>query len=134
MLITWAANGIALFGLKVLTERHLNEQYKYQYMIAWYLSGFALALIFVLRDWAVPYRREIAIGAGMALCSVAGQAALALALLSGAAGYLVFPITSGANVFLVAAAGFLLFHERIGPTGLAGIAFGLLSIVILSLS
>ncbi|MGH9662796.1 MAG: hypothetical protein ACRD9L_00055 [Bryobacteraceae bacterium] len=133
MIVAWAANGAALFGLKVLTEHHLADQYKYQYMVAWYLSGFALALAVVLRNWAAPYRKEVVIGAGMAVCSVVGQAALALALLSGAPGYIVFPITSGATVFLVATAGVLAFKERVGPAGIAGIAFGLLSVVILSM-
>lgn len=134
MMIAWAANGAALFGLKVLTVHNLTDRYKYQYMVAWYLSGFILALAVVLRKWAVPYRREVVIGAGMAVCSVAGQAGLALALLSGAPGYIVFPVASGATVFLVATVGVLAFKERVGFAGVAGIAFGLLSVVILSIS
>jgi multidrug transporter EmrE-like cation transporter len=56
-----------------------------------------------------------------------------MALSTGAPGYVVFPLTSGANIFLVAAAGFLLFHERVGRVGMVGIALGMLSIVILSM-
>jgi multidrug transporter EmrE-like cation transporter len=133
MLIAWVTNGIAQLGLKVLSAAGLAERYRYQYLMAWYISGFALSLVFVFRKPAVPYWKEIAIGATMAVCSVAGQACLAMALSSGAPGYVVFPLTSGANIFLVAAAGFLLFRERVGTTGLFGIVFGMLSIVILSL-
>ena len=133
MLIAWFTNGLAQFGLKVLTAAGLAGAFKYQYLVAWYLIGFALSLVFVLGRSAKPAAAEVAIGAGLAVCSVVGQACLAMALASGAPGYIVFPVTSGANIFLVAAAGFLLFRERVGRAGLMGIALGMLSIVILSL-
>ena len=133
MLIAWFTNGVAQFGLKVLTVAGLTDRYRYQYMVAWYLSGFVLSLCFALRKPERPDGNEIAIGGLLAVCSVIGQACMAMALSTGAPGYIVFPLTSGANIFLVAAAGFLLFHERVGRTGVVGIALGMLSIVILSL-
>src|SRR5689334_22293930 len=133
MLIAWFTNGVAQFGLKVLTVAGLTDRYRYQYMMAWYLCGFVLSLCFALRRPERPDRIEIAIGGLLAVCSVIGQACVAMALSMGAPGYLVFPLASGANVFLVAAAGFLLFHERVGRAGMFGIALGMLSIVILSL-
>jgi multidrug transporter EmrE-like cation transporter len=133
MLIAWFTNGIAQLGLKVLSAAGLAERYRYQYLMAWYVSGFCLSLLFALRKIVRPYGKEIAIGGSLAVCSVIGQACLAMALSSGAPGYVVFPLTSGANIFLVAAAGFLLFRERVGAAGLAGIALGMLSIAILSL-
>jgi multidrug transporter EmrE-like cation transporter len=157
MLIAWFANGVAQFGLKVLTEAGLSDRYRYQYIVAWYITGLCLSLCFAahrlvwpaltsgIERWAKdslcfaahrlvwPSRNEIAIGGLLAVCSVIGQACLALALASGAPGYVVFPLTSGANIFLVAAAGFLLFHEKVGRAGTAGIVLGMLSIIILSL-
>jgi multidrug transporter EmrE-like cation transporter len=133
MLIAWFANGVAQFGLKVLTEAGLSDRYRYQYIVAWYITGLCLSLCFAAHRLVWPSRNEIAIGGLLAVCSVIGQACLALALASGAPGYVVFPLTSGANIFLVAAAGFLLFHEKVGRAGTAGIVLGMLSIIILSL-
>ena len=44
-----------------------------------------------------------------------------------------FPITTGGNLFVVAAAGVFLFREKIGPYGIAGIVTGVLSIILLSI-
>lgn len=133
MLIAWFANSVAQFGLKVLTEAGLSDQYRYQYIVAWYGTGLGLSLCFAVRRLAWPSRKETTIGGLLAICSVIGQACLALALASGAPGYVVFPLTSGANIFLVAAAGFFVFHEKVGRAGTAGIVLGMLSIIILSL-
>jgi len=56
-----------------------------------------------------------------------------LALERNVPGYIVFPVTTGGNLFLVAAAGVLLFKERMGPYGIAGILTGILSLILLSL-
>jgi hypothetical protein len=39
---------------------------------------------------------------------------------------------SGGSLFVVAAAGILIFRERVGAYGIAGIAMGILSLVMLS--
>jgi drug/metabolite transporter (DMT)-like permease len=56
-----------------------------------------------------------------------------MALENGVPGYIVFPVTTGGNLFLVAAAGVFLFRERIGRYGVAGIVAGVLALVLLSL-
>ena len=66
-------------------------------------------------------------------CRPAAVVFSVLALEQNVPGYIVFPITTGGNLFMVAAAGVLLFREKIGPYGLAGILIGILSIVLLSI-
>ena len=47
-------------------------------------------------------------------------------------GYQVFPLVNGGTLLLVAVAGRLIFRERIGPYGVAGIVAGIAAIVLLS--
>jgi drug/metabolite transporter (DMT)-like permease len=133
MLAAMIANGFALVGAKVLSEAGLASTYQYQYLFGWYASGLVAALLYSARDLSLPRAKEILIGAGMASMSFIGQICLVRALAGGAPGYLVFPIVSGANVLFVAIAGVILFKERLGWYGSAGIFCGLLSVIILSL-
>ncbi|MCZ2148912.1 MAG: hypothetical protein LC126_14185 [Bryobacterales bacterium] len=133
MLAAMLANGFALAGAKVLTESGLGRSHQNHYLLAWYFSGFLVALIYSIRSLSRPYGREAAIGAAMAAASFLGQFCLVSSLARGAPGYLVFPITSAANVLFVALGGVILFKERIGAAGAAGIVCGALSVLILSL-
>ena len=47
-------------------------------------------------------------------------------------GYQVFPLVNGGTLLLVALAGRLIFRERIGPYGVAGIVAGIAAIILLS--
>jgi multidrug transporter EmrE-like cation transporter len=133
MLVAMTANGFALLGAKVLAEAGLGVRYSSHYLAAWYGCGFLLALAMSARRVSRPYLRETIIGAGMALMSFLGQACLVGAVSNGAPGYVVYPVIAGATIFLVALAGRLIFRERVGPYGIAGIACGIAAVVILSL-
>ena len=132
MLIAFVANGLGPFGLKVLSERGLAEAYQPQYLLHWYAGGFAFAAVALLRTGIRPYAREVALGALMGACSFAGQSFTGMALSRGLPGHVVFPLTTGGSLFLVAAAGLFLFNERVGPYGIAGIALGIAALVALS--
>jgi multidrug transporter EmrE-like cation transporter len=73
----------------------------------------------------------MALGTGAG--SFGGQLFSVLALEQKVPGYTVFPITTGGNLFLVAAGGVFLFRERIGVYGIAGIVTGIASLVLLSM-
>jgi multidrug transporter EmrE-like cation transporter len=75
----------------------------------------------------------VTVGGALGLASVMGQTSLGLALSRGVPGSIVYPVTLAGGLFLVVGAGVLLFEERVGPYGLAGIALGVVSIVLLSL-
>ena len=68
----------------------------------------------------------------MGLCSLCGQSFTGLALAHGLPGHVVFPVTTGGSLFLVAAAGIFVFKERVGGYGIAGLVTGVLSLVLLS--
>ena len=133
MLVSFVANGLGPFGLKVLTERGLAA-YQQQYLFYWYLGGFIFALAALLLSRTGLLAREVALGAAMGGCSLAGQSFTALSLAKGVPGHIAFPLTTGGSLFLVAAAGILLFKERIGPFGLCGVVLGIASLVMLSVA
>jgi multidrug transporter EmrE-like cation transporter len=133
MLVAFVANGIGPFGLKILTEQGLATRYQAQYLLYWYLGAFVFAIGAFLRGRFPVYRREIWLGALMGSCSLLGQAFTGLALSHGVPGHVAFPITTGGSLFLVATAGLLLFKERVGAYGIAGLALGIVALVALSL-
>lgn len=133
MLVAFVANGIGPFGLKILTEMGLASAYQSQYLLYWYLGGFVFAAAALIQSGLRPRRSEVALGALMGGCSLLGQSFTGLALSNGVPGHVVFPITTGGSLFLVASAGLLLFKEKVGPYGLAGMVLGIAALVGLSL-
>jgi multidrug transporter EmrE-like cation transporter len=132
MLVAFVANGIGPFGLKILSEQGLAAQYQSQYLLYWYLGAFVFAIAAILRSRLRPYRREIWLGAWMGACSLLGQTFTGLALSHGVPGHVAFPITTGGSLFLVGAAGRLLFREKVGGYGIAGMILGIAALVALS--
>lgn len=131
MLIAFVTNGLGPFGLKILNERNLSG-YQPQYLVYWYFGGAVFGMIAFLRgSWCVA-PREVALGAVMGLCSLSGQTFTGLALSNGLPGHVAFPLTTGGSLFLVALAGILLFREKVGGYGIAGIVLGIVSLIMLS--
>lgn len=131
MLIAFVANGLGPFGLKVLSERKLAD-YQPQYLFYWYLGGLFFALLALFGGSFRVNRKEVALGAFMGLASFCGQAFTGLALSHDVPGYIAFPLTTGGSLFLVATAGILLFKEKVGPYGIAGLMLGIIALVTLS--
>lgn len=133
MLIAFVANGLGPFGLKIIAERGLAEKFHYQYLVWWYAGGlvFGVAAFFLSRSRF--QLKDVGMAFAIGVGSFGGQLFSVLALQQKVPGYIVFPITTGGNLFLVAAAGVLLFRERIGWYGIAGIATGIASLILLSL-
>lgn len=132
--ISFVANSIAPFGLKILAERRLTDRYEFQYLGYLYLGGLIFA-VSTFRMWPLRLRvKEIIIGLGMAACSVAGFSLTGLALSNGVPGYITFPVTNGGALFLVAGAGIVMFGERLGKRGLLGLVLGIVAVAILSMA
>jgi multidrug transporter EmrE-like cation transporter len=130
MAVAFFANGLGPFGLRVLADRGLLARWRLPYLALWYAGGLALAGLAFLRKPEPICRSEIKVGVGMAACSLAGQLATALALES-IAGHIAFAVTTGGNLFIVAAAGILIFRERVNWYGAAGTALGFASLIML---
>ena len=117
-----------------MTERGFGDAFQAQYLLYWYCGGLGFAIAALLKSGLRPTAREIGLGALMGACSLFGQAFTGLALSHGVPGHVAFPLTTGGSLFLVAAAGLLLFKERVGPYGIAGIVLGIVALVALSVA
>jgi multidrug transporter EmrE-like cation transporter len=133
MAVAFVANGLGPFGLKIMAEKGLSETYHYQYLILWYAGGLVFGIIWFLATRDRFRAQELVMSFGIGMASFGGQFFSLLALEKNVPGYVVFPMTTGGNLFLVAAAGVFLFRERVGPYGIAGILTGILSLILLSL-
>jgi drug/metabolite transporter (DMT)-like permease len=134
MLVACITNGLGAFGLKVLAERKLTDRYEVQYLVIWYLGWLLLGVALAFRHPFRPFKREILIAASMGFCSMAGQFFTGLGLSREVAGNVAFSIGTGGTLFVVALAGVLVFKEKVGPYGLAGLILGILSIAALSVT
>jgi multidrug transporter EmrE-like cation transporter len=133
MIIAFLTNGIGVFGTRILTGWDFAEQYKFQYLVFWYGSGFFLAVLIHLRNTLSFSLRELAIAGFMGAASVGGQLSLLTALEMGIPGHIVFPLANGGGLFLVALVGILLFGERVHSYGIFGIVLGIVATILLSL-
>lgn len=130
MLVAFLTNGIGPFGLKVLTELHL-DRYELQYLVSWYAGGLVLAIA-AYRQSLRFGRWELILGAGMGAFSLGGQYFTGRALSLGIPGHVAFPITTGGTLFLVALMGIVIFREKVGLYGRAGLVLGILALMVLS--
>jgi multidrug transporter EmrE-like cation transporter len=132
MMVAFLLNGTCTFGLRILAAMGLAERYTSSYLVFWYFAGCLFLLVLYWRGKERPRVADLATGVGLGLCSACGQTALGRALAQGLPGNVVFPVALGGGLFIVAAAGVLIFKERIGPAGLVGILLGIVSILLLS--
>lgn len=134
MMIAFLLNGLSPFGLRILASLGLAGQYTPVYLVFWYVAGglFILALFF--GNWRRPVRSDVLVGAGLGFFSVCGQTSMGLALAKGLPGNVVFPVALAGGLFMVVLTAVLVFKERIGPAGVAGISLGIISIALLSLT
>jgi drug/metabolite transporter (DMT)-like permease len=132
MLMCFLANGLGAFGLRIMSGMGLSETYKLSYLVLWYWSGFLLAAVIFLAGRTIPNRREWAVGAGLALCSVVGQLGMAFALDYGIPGFVVFQVGPGGGLFVVVLVGILVFKERVSKCGTMGISLGVAALAVLS--
>jgi multidrug transporter EmrE-like cation transporter len=134
MLLMLLTNGMSAFGLKVITAWGLPETSKFPYLTIWYAAGFAgVALPALVRRQMVSFR-ELRWGAAMALLSIGGQVATAVALDRGMPGNVVFPVTMGGAILIVGLAGRLFFGERMNRMTKVGMVLGFLAVMLLSVS
>jgi len=134
MLVILLTNGMSAFGLKVIAGWGLPASVKYPYLTAWYAGGLAAIALPTLMKRLRLGGKELVWGAVAGVLSIGGQVAMAVALGSGVPGHVVFPIAIGGSIFVVAMAGRLVFGERMNPPTMAGVALGLVAVILLGLS
>jgi len=129
--LSFLLNGLLLVGMKAVSEFSLAA-----FIPSVLLVQYALAAIMTspeaLRS-KVPIRRaSIRIGILAGLSSAVGMAA-SIAVADMLPGYIVFPVIQGGTLLLVVLIGLIVFRERIGGYGIAGIIAGIGAIVLLSM-
>jgi drug/metabolite transporter (DMT)-like permease len=134
MMMAFFINGLSPFGLRILAGFGLADHYTPIYLVFWYLSGGLFILFLFARSPRKPTRTDVLVGAGLGVFSTCGQTAMGLALANGIPGNVVFPVALAGGLFVVVLAAVLIFKERIGPAGIAGISLGIISIALLSLN
>ena len=131
IMLAFLLNGLSPFGLRILAASGLGREYTTVYLFYWYLAGLVFALVWILTRRDRIGLAALLIGLGMAVASVGGQVSMSLALSHGVPGNIVFPLAMGCSICLVTAVASVLFGERVGGYGKAGIILGLLAAVLL---
>jgi drug/metabolite transporter (DMT)-like permease len=131
MLCAFILNGVCPFGLRVLEGRGLGAQYTPVYLVYWYLAGFLVGCLALLRTRRRLSRANLIIGLFMAAASVGGQFFMGMALAHGVPGSVVYMLGMGASLCVVALGGILFFRERVGGYAKLGLAIGLAATVLL---
>jgi multidrug transporter EmrE-like cation transporter len=131
MLLAFLLNGLCPFGLRILAGMGAGGEYIPVYLFYWYLAGLVFGLLWAFRSGQRIAKTAILIGSVMALASVGGQLFMGLAMAHGAPGNVVYMLAQGASICVVAFGGLVLFKEKLGLYGKAGIAAGLLAAVLL---
>ncbi len=130
MLLAFLFNGLSASSQKVLVEMGAGD-YTWQFYNVLYFTGFILMGFLTLAGRHWPNWRELCTGFVMALCSIAGNVLLTLALAHDIPGAVAFPVGNGGSLTLVVLAGVLFFREKVSKVGFAGIICGLTAILVL---
>lgn len=131
MLLAFLLNGVCPFGLRVLAGMGLAGELTQVYLFYWYLGGLVLAVGWALRSREAFSRPTILLGSLMAVASVGGQFSMGMALAHGTPGNVVYMISQGASICVVVAGGAILFKEKVGTYGKAGIGLGILAAILM---
>jgi drug/metabolite transporter (DMT)-like permease len=123
-------NGLGMIGLKTVSEIKHDAAIPIASLFL-YMTALLPALIHANADRKPLEPKSIWIGVmggiGSAVATVTSGRAAGLI-----AGYIVFPVSSGGTLLMMVVTSRLLFKEKIGPYGLAGIAVSVIAIVLLS--
>lgn len=130
ILVAAAFNGMAALGGRVLQAWGLNEGHRFIYLSLWFGTGGVIALVLMVRARTLPRVQDIAAGLAMGATSLAGEIGI-LRALQDLPGSVVYSGIIAGEIAAVGAVGAIVFGERIGPYGVAGIVTGLASVVLL---
>lgn len=134
MLVILLTNGMSAFGLKVIAAWGLPELTRFPYLAAWYAAGLISIGVPMALLKIRPGLKEVAWGSVLAVLSMGGQLAMAMSLERGVPGHVVFPVSIGGSIFVVALAGRLFFGERMNRTSMVGVLCGLSAVILLGMT
>lgn len=128
--LSFLLNGLLLVGMKSVSEFSLTAFIPGVLLVQYTLAGLVTSPEALTSK--VPIRRaSIWIGILAGLSSAVGMSA-SIAVAGMLPGYVVFPVIQGGTILLVVLIGLMVFRERIGGYGIAGIIAGVVAIALLS--
>jgi len=129
ILVAFVLNGLNMLGLKALGE--MGPAALPIALLVLYATSTPPALLDARSGAKRLDRNSLLIGVIAGVASVIGISAqvLACGLIPA---YVVFPVSAGGTLLLVVIVGRLVFKERIGPYGIAGMALGAAAVALLS--
>jgi drug/metabolite transporter (DMT)-like permease len=128
IIVAFIFNGLTSVGLKAATQMKAASAVPFALLVMYATGSLAAA---GPAKWRPIERKNALIGAMAGLGASVGSVAAGRALQS-LPGYIVFPMYCGGTILLVVLAGRVIFREKIGPYGLAGILVGMAAIALLS--
>jgi drug/metabolite transporter (DMT)-like permease len=130
LIFSFFFNGLLMVGMKAVDGFKL-EHFLPVILFMQYTLGTALGLPMVLRAKKPISRAAVWIGVLGGITSAIGMGACITAV-GIIPGYIVFPVIQGGTLLAGVLFGMLVFRERVGPFGVAGIVAGTAAIVVLS--
>jgi len=128
--LSFLLNSLGLVLIKAVGELGLDDADPLIVLLMYSVGSF-WAFLYAAIARGPFHRPSLLVGAAAGLGSVAGMVG-SLRAAALAPGYVAFPLVYGGSMLLVALAGPVLFKEKIGPYGIAGIVIGAAAITLLS--
>jgi len=129
-LLTFLVNGLSSALAKAQYVLSLG-QFKTVFIFASYAGATTVALFATLRCFQKPSQGEFLVGTIMAVTGIGAYSLLVLSLETLDA-IVVYPLASSLGVATTAATSRILWGERVGPKGIAGMAMALLALLLLA--
>ena len=127
---SFVLNGLTMICTQAVGKLHLTAHIPMVLFFVYSVGG-VMALVHMAWVGKPIEGKSIVIGALGGIGTAVGLSA-SMAAASVLPGYIVFPIISGGTLLIVALIGRIVFKERIGPYGIAGIVAGACAIGLLS--
>ena len=130
VLTVWLAESAALMSSKCFEEL-AEEQMRSGYVTVLFVTAAILTLAWMAITRAKPARRDAAFGVVAGLPNVF-MAFFIMTAVKAVGGLVFFPVFASAGTVLLAAAGVVIWREKLGRRGIAGIAFAVAAFILLN--
>ncbi len=130
LLLAFLFNGLLMIGMKAVEELGLSRHIALVLVVQYGVSAI-LCIPGIVGSRKPATRTDAWVGVVAGLSSAAGMTAT-LTASTMIPGYMLFPIIQGGTMLAVVIVGRVVFKERVGAYGIAGLCAGVASIILLS--
>jgi multidrug transporter EmrE-like cation transporter len=123
-------NGVGSIGMKMLSQLKVKGVTPVALAVLYGVAAVAATIVLMSGPWKFQGKSLVmGLAAGLFSCLGLSTSMLALSLLPA---YIVFPVSSGGTILMVAIIGRFAHGEKLGPCGIVGLVAGLAAIVLLA--